>query len=50
MSNWWEDEPFRPSLEVPEHKPVDTGIVDKHGQPIKRPPNPIGFHCPKGRK
>jgi hypothetical protein len=47
---WLDDEPLIPSLEVPEHKPVETGLLDKRGQPIRRHPNKIGFHCPRGNK
>lgn len=49
----WEDrigEPLVPNLDVPDHKPVDTGLLDKRGEPIKRQPNPIGFHCPVKRR
>jgi hypothetical protein len=43
------DDPLIPHIEVPDHKPVKTGILDKRGKPIRRPPNPMGFHTPKGR-
>lgn len=36
-------EPFRPSLDVPEHYAVDTGLIWETGEPIMRMPNPIGF-------
>lgn len=38
-----EDEPFRPALDVPEHEPVETGLLWEDGEPIMRAPNPIGF-------
>jgi hypothetical protein len=41
--------PMLPPLEVSDHKPRKTGILDAHGKPIKRYPNPMGFHCPRGR-
>lgn len=46
---WWDQTPMLPPLDVAEHKPVDTGLVDRGGNPIRRPPNPLGFHKPKGR-
>ena len=30
-------------LSVPEHGPVDTGLVDARGDAIMRLPNPVGF-------
>lgn len=39
--------PLLPSLDVPEHKPVDTGLVDRRGQPIVRQPPRVGFHIPR---
>jgi hypothetical protein len=39
--------PMLPSLDVPEHKPKKTGLVDVRGKPIKRYPRPIGFHIPR---
>lgn len=41
--------PMLPNLEVPDHKPKKTGILDIRGKPIKRHPTPMGFHCPKVR-
>lgn len=41
--------PLLPSLDVPEHNPVETGLLDKRGEPIRRYPNQVGFHRPKGR-
>ena len=35
--------PLVPSLEVDDHVSVDTGLVDKRGDPIMRAPNPLGF-------
>ena len=39
----YDDEPFRPSLEVDDHDVVDTGLIWTTGEPIMRVPNPIGF-------
>jgi hypothetical protein len=39
----WNDEPQRHSPTVPDHEIVDTGLVDRRGDPIMRAPNPIGF-------
>jgi hypothetical protein len=39
--------PMLPALDVPEHKPVDTGLLNKRGQPIMRQPPRVGFHTPK---
>ena len=30
-------------VSVPEHHPVDTGLLDVRGDPIMRAPYPIGF-------
>jgi hypothetical protein len=49
MSYFDDDPPLIPNLDVPDHKPKKTGILDKYGKPIKRPPNPIGFHHPARR-
>lgn len=32
-----------PDLWVPDHHPVDTGLVDARGNTIMRAPNPVGF-------
>lgn len=40
--------PLLPQLDVPEHKPRKTGILDVRGKMIKRPPPQIGFHRPQG--
>jgi hypothetical protein len=48
MASW--DDPMIPHLEVPDHKPRKTGLLDHRGKPIKRPPNPMGFHCPKVKR
>lgn len=48
----WEDDigrPMIPYLEVPDHKVRKTGLLDHRGKPIKRPPNPIGFHKSKSK-
>lgn len=47
-SFWVEDEtyddPIRPDTpQVCDHEPVDTGLLDQHGDTIMRAPNPIGF-------
>jgi hypothetical protein len=48
--NWRDDDPpLIPQLDVPDHEPKKTGLVDKYGKPIRRPPNPMGFHKPSGR-
>lgn len=28
---------------VPDHEATDTGLLDAHGNPIMRAPNPMGF-------
>lgn len=38
-----DDWPLLPDLHVPDHRPIDTGIVDRNGDAIMRMPNPIGF-------
>jgi len=44
QDEFWDDEsPLLPSLSVPDHEAVHTGLVDRHGDPIMRAPNPIGF-------
>lgn len=40
---WGDNEPLLPSLTVSDHRPVDTGLVDRHGNPIMRAPRPVGF-------
>jgi hypothetical protein len=41
---WSEDrQSFLPDLDVPDHKPRDTGLLDQSGNPIMRGPRPIGF-------
>lgn len=42
-SDWDDCYPLIPDIHVPEHKPINTGILDKWGDPIMRGPNPIGF-------
>jgi hypothetical protein len=42
--------PLLPAIDVPEHKPVNTGILDRYGKPIERQPRPIGFHVPQGKR
>lgn len=39
----WFDAPLVPDIQVPEHRPVDTGLVDIRGDAIMRAPNPMGF-------
>lgn len=31
------------TLEVPDHEPTDTGLLDHRGDAIWRAPNPMGF-------
>jgi hypothetical protein len=47
--NWDDNVPMLPSLSVPEHEYVDTGLLDHRGDPILRAPNPMGFHHPRER-
>lgn len=42
-ADWSDDYPLLPDIHVPEHKPIDTGLLDKHGDAIMRGPNPMGF-------
>jgi len=43
-SDWLDDErPLIPTIDVPEHEAVETGLLDEHGNAIMRAPNPIGF-------
>ncbi len=37
------DAPLLPSIEVPEHETIDTGLLDVAGEKIWRAPNPLGF-------
>lgn len=39
----WND-PMLPPLQVSDHRPVDTGLVDRRGDRIMRAPERIGFH------
>jgi hypothetical protein len=39
----WGAEPFLPSLIVSDHEAIDTGLLDKDGNPIMRAPREIGF-------
>lgn len=39
-------EPLLPGLSVDDNRPVDTGLVDRHGNPIMRLPEPMGFAVP----
>jgi hypothetical protein len=39
----YEDAALLPDISVPEHRPVDTGLVWPNGEPIIRLPNPVGF-------
>lgn len=41
--NDWLDAPLIPDIYVPEHRPIDTGLVDVRGNPIMRAVNPLGF-------
>lgn len=47
---WLYSGPLLPSLHVPDHHPVNTGLVDKNGSPIMRAPHPCGFHIPKPKE
>lgn len=38
-----EDCPCPSSVEVADHRPIDTGLMDKHGNTIWRMPTPMGF-------
>lgn len=42
-ADWSDDYPLIPDIHVPEHRPVDTGLVDKRGDAIMRAPHPMGF-------
>lgn len=42
-ADWDEAYPLIPDIHVPDHGPVDTGILDKRGDAIMRAPNPMGF-------
>lgn len=42
-SDWDDPYPLLPDLHVPEHRPVDTGLLDIRGNAIMRAPNLIGF-------
>ena len=50
-AGWIEDEtydgdrPLVPNLSIPEHEPVNTGLLYASGEPIMRLPNEIGFHA-----
>lgn len=37
------DASLLPDISVPEHRPVNTGLVWANGEPVMRLPNPIGF-------
>jgi hypothetical protein len=37
------DASLLPAIAVPDHQPVDTGLVWATGEAIMRLPNPIGF-------
>lgn len=40
---WSDDYPLTPDISVPDHEPVDTGLVDSRGDAIMRAPRPVGF-------
>jgi hypothetical protein len=42
-AGWGDDTPMLPPLSVPEHEPIDTGLLDMAGYSIFRAPRPIGF-------
>jgi hypothetical protein len=35
--------PLLPNLDVPDHTPIKTGVLDRFGKPIERQPRPIGW-------
>lgn len=37
------DYPLIPEIHVPEHVPIDTGLLDANGDAIMREPRPVGF-------
>lgn len=37
------DGPLIPEITVPEHVPIDTGVLDADGAKIFRQPRPVGF-------
>lgn len=37
------DASLLPDINVPEHRPVNTGLLWANGEPVMRLPNPIGF-------
>jgi hypothetical protein len=39
----WYSDPLLPSVDVPEHEPSFTGLLDSRGEEIWRAPNPMGF-------
>lgn len=41
--DWSDDIPRSSNIEVSDHEPTDTGLLDVHGSPIWRAPNPVGF-------
>ncbi len=42
-ADWGDDYPLIPDIHVPEHRPIDTGLLDVRGNAIMRAPNPLGF-------
>ena len=40
---WSNDIPRPSTLDVPEHEPTNTGLLDARGDAIWRAPNPMGF-------
>ena len=42
-SYWMDDAPMLPSLCAPDSLPVNTGLLDAHGNELWRRPNPVGF-------
>lgn len=45
--DWCDLGPLLPSLEVDDHEPVFTGLLDASGEAILRMPEPMGFHNPR---
>ena len=38
-----DDTPLIPNIDVPEHEPSFTGLLDSKGDEIWRAPRPVGF-------
>lgn len=42
-AEWDDDVPLIPHLDVPDHEPTFTGLLDDKGEEIWRAPRPVGF-------